>query len=213
MTQPEPQADAFPQGSVFVRNVDGKLLRVTDSGGTKVLWRADAIDLPVAAAVAPAATATEGQPEPAVYSKRKWSHVSPEMVSQIVERRKAGDSIRDIATEIGIGQTTVESYLRKAGVRKHSASDISDNNTHNILIPFPDFPKLENQGKGYTMPYAVRNAIEITLSSNATMAILTDQPVLKGYFDGYTMGFTHALAIICGAAGIDLSFLEAQHDS
>lgn len=69
-----------------------------------------------------------------------------------------------------------------------------------------NFPATENRS---VLPYT-RSAIRIALASAAQMSVMTDQPLIKAYYEGYTVGFTAALAIICGVAGIDLAFLEGE---
>lgn len=168
----EPNVEDFPANAVYVRGENGELKRIMSADGKKLLWP----------------TVNKGQ------------SLSPMVVEQMVDLRSEGNTIPQLAEQVGIGETTVKRYRGRANATLR--------NTPQGTRIKPDFSHVENQ----QLPFSVTNAIRLALGTATRIAVIEETPTIKAFFEGYIAGFDAALAIICGAGGIDLSFLEVEHD-
>ena len=130
---------------------------------------------------------------------KKGSIVTPELAQQIAEVRDEGATISEVAKQFEVAESTVKRHLKS----------VRESRTRSNTVLLPDLSALENT----VLPYSVRNAIALAIGTASTMSILSDQPIIQAHYQGYSAGFHAALAIICGAAGIDLSFLEVEGDN
>lgn len=140
---------------------------------------------------------------------RRGKPLPPQLVDQMVGIRKEGKTIPEVAAVLGVGKSTVDYHLRQRREELSSpikAASQGDSKTNASIKP--EFSAMEIT----TLPYSVISAIRLALSTATTMAVLTDDRVIQAHYQGYVVGFQAALAIICGAAGIDLSFMEVDHD-
>lgn len=136
--------------------------------------------------------ASSAQSAPLVHDDAAARILLPADRSLSIKKAKAmGKSNAEIAEEMGVSTRTI---------RRRIAQDMSSNNR--------DFPGVEN----LQLSYGTQVAIRLALSSTTRLIVMSEQPVVKAYFEGYIAGFDAALAIICGSLRLDLSFLELSKD-
>ena len=179
----EPLRTAFPSDAVWERSEAGVLKRITDRNGENVLWRPK--ESPPAVAKRPA--------EP-----KRAGVVTPEQVDQMAALKAKSKTNRQIAAALGLGVSTVERHLAKG---RHDSVMAS------VMSQSRDLPATKNTH----LPSATQQAIHTALQSAATTGLLADHPVIQSHYQGYVAGFYAALAILSGAVGFDLSFMEEKY--
>ena len=183
----EPSHLEFPPDTIYIRNTDMTLQRITSANDKRLLW--------------PNHPEQEPEEEPPTIGVA----VGPKVVSQdqidcMVQARLQGTTIVQIAKDMGLNKSTVTRHLR---IRRQNQGS-----NHNMTIQKiqADFSAIENT----EIPYSVRNAIQLALGTANTMAALSEERIIQAHYQGYIAGFHSALAIICGSAGISLEFLEEK---
>jgi len=210
ITVQEPKLRDYEGGAMMLRDSEGKATQITSADGKRVLWESDNQIEPTVGIQSDELPGVENTPNDRIVASASSVSttdktiprkvVTPAQAQAMREARLAGSTIPEIAAQFGFGKTAVTTVLKGIKPLNNPVSQVAP-------IIMGDFSGVENTA----MPYSVRNAICISLDAAAHQSILGEGSV-KAFFEGYIVGFQSALAIICGAAGIDISFLEEGHD-
>ena len=186
----DPEKTQFPDNAIWRRDGEGTLLEVLSPTGKAVLWEKpkDTSEQSV-----------EPKEVPATQSQNPTA-LRQDTIDQMRTDRASGMGTAELVRKYGVVKSTVQ----------RNAPDINKTvKNQDIPSTIGNFSRLENR----ELPYSVQNAIQLSLNTVAQNAILAEERQVKSFFEGYLSGFTNALAIICGAGGIDLSFLEERNDT